>query len=135
LKGPVTPAKIKGVYQTSVPRKPGLVMAITTRVVTLKASLAERVTTEEENIGYKKSDCWQLDDNKNKRPKIGMVGGDSGKDCDGPEFLLCALSYDQEEGSTVTDYTVHVIEYVEEETFDFVTEDKEEESKGGDKSI
>jgi hypothetical protein len=95
--------------------------------------------------GHKKSDCWQLDKNKNKRPKNvrrgnaehghAAISGDSGEDNDGPEFLMCVLRHDEEEGSTVTDYKVPVGKHVEEETFDFMMEYEEEESKGSVGSI
>jgi hypothetical protein len=48
---------------------------------------------------------------------------------------MCALCYDDEEGSTGTYYTVHAIEDVAQKIFYFMIEDKEEEGKGSVKSI
>jgi hypothetical protein len=97
-----------------------------------------------------------LDENKNKRPKNfrggnakhghAAIGDDGGEDKGGPEFLMCALCYDEEEGSMATDYTVWVFEDIEEETieflneheeetFDFMSGNEEEDSEGGVKSI
>jgi hypothetical protein len=68
-------------------------------------------------IGHKKSDCWQLNENKNKCPKNFRGGNtehvhaaiisDSGGDKDGPGFLICAFCYGEDEGITAADYTCH----------------------------
>jgi hypothetical protein len=86
-------------------------------------------------IRYKKSSCWKLDENKNKRPKNfprgntehanAAISAEDGEDGNTPEFLMCALCYDEEEGSTATDYDVHVFNGIEEETIEFVNENDE----------
>jgi hypothetical protein len=97
-----------------------------------------------------------LDEYKNKIPKnfrggnakhanaaISSEGGEDGK---GPEFLMCALCYDEEKDSTATDYAVHVLDDIGEETIEFVNENEEErfdfmsgyeeeESEGGAETI
>jgi hypothetical protein len=102
-------------------------------------------------IRHKNSSCWQLDENKNKHRK-NLRGGNAehknaaistedGEDSNAPEFLMCAICYDEEEGSMATYYAVRVfndikdetIEFVnknDEETFDFMGGYEEEESKG-----
>jgi hypothetical protein len=73
------------------------------------------------------------------------VGGSTiGEDEDGPDFLIYALCYSEEEGITATDYTVRSTEDIEEEMFNFVNEEEtfeflnkneEEDSKGSVESI
>jgi hypothetical protein len=66
-------------------------------------------------IGHKKSDCWQLEENKNKRPEDYLRGnaehvnaaissGTGDEDLDAV-FLICAVCYD-EEGTNEKDITV-----------------------------
>jgi hypothetical protein len=92
-------------------------------------------------IGHRKSDCWQLEQNKNKRPKDYRGGnaehgnaaistGAGNEDSDG-EFLMCAVDYDEEEANDKDTETLEVEhEYDEDETFEFVRENKEEEYEG-----
>jgi hypothetical protein len=87
-------------------------------------------------IGHEKSDCWKLEENKNKRLKdyrrgnadhgYAAISSGTGDDDFDAEFLMCAICYDEEEGMTVTEIAVTTIEYKcdEDETFDFVSEDK-----------
>jgi hypothetical protein len=92
-------------------------------------------------VGHKKSDFWQLEENKNKRPKdylqgnaehgnaaISIGAGDADSDA---EFLMCAAEY-EEEGSNEKDIATidEEHEYDEDETFDFVSKNKEEEYEG-----
>jgi hypothetical protein len=102
-------------------------------------------------IGHKKSNFWQLDENKNRHLKNfrggnaehanDAISAEGGEDGNGPEFLMCALCYDEEQGSTATDYAVRVFDDIEEgkiefvnendaETFDFMSGYEEEESEG-----
>jgi hypothetical protein len=86
------------------------------------------------NIGYKKSDCWQLEENKNKRPKDycrgtakhgnAAISGDTGDDNSDAEFLMCTMCYDEEKGTNEKGITVLADEneYDEDDTFDFVSE-------------
>jgi hypothetical protein len=92
-------------------------------------------------IGHKKSECWQLEENKNKRTKdyrrgnaehgnavisVGTVDDDSDA-----EFLMCTMCYD-EEGTNEKGIAVLADEheYDEDETFDFVSGNEEEEYEG-----
>jgi hypothetical protein len=92
-------------------------------------------------IGHKKSDCWQLEENKNKRPKdyrrgntehgnAAISSGTGDEDSDA-EFLMCAVEY-EEEGANDKDIATldEEHEYDEDETFDFVSENEEEEYEG-----
>jgi hypothetical protein len=97
-----------------------------------------------------------LDENKNKRTKNfrggnaehvnAAISADDGEDGNAPEFLMCALCYDEEEGSIAMDYAVRIFDDTEEETIDFVNENdketfdfmsgyKEEESEGDVETI
>jgi hypothetical protein len=91
-------------------------------------------------IGHKKSDCWQLVENKNKRPKdyrrgAAISSGTGDEDSDA-EFLMCAVCYDKE-GTHKKDIAVIDDEhgYDEDETFDFVSENKEEEYEGSMRAV
>jgi hypothetical protein len=87
-------------------------------------------------IGHKKSSCWQLDENKNKRPKNfrgvnaehanALISSEGGDDGNAPESLMCALCYDEEEGSADMDHVVCVFDGIEEEKIEFVNENDEE---------
>jgi hypothetical protein len=94
------------------------------------------------NIGYKKSDCWQLEENKNKRPKdylrvnaeqsnAVISGGTSDDDLDA-EFLMCDMCYGEEEGTNETGIIVLAIEheYDEDEMFNFASENEEVDYEG-----
>jgi hypothetical protein len=89
------------------------------------------------NIGHEKSDCWQLEENKNKRPKdyrrgnvehgnAAIISSTGDEDSDA-EFLMWAVEY-EEEG--VNDKDIATLdeehEYDEDEIFDFVSENEEE---------
>jgi hypothetical protein len=83
-------------------------------------------------IGHKKYDCWQLEENKNKRPKEyrrgnsehgnAAISGGTGDDDSDAEFLMCAVCYNKE-GTNEKDIAVLADEheYDEDETFDFVS--------------
>jgi hypothetical protein len=84
-------------------------------------------------IGHKKSDCWQLEENKNKRPKdyrrgnaehgnAAISSGTGDEDSDA-EFLMCAVEY-EEEGANDKDIATldEELEYDEDKTFDYVSE-------------
>jgi hypothetical protein len=88
-------------------------------------------------IGHKKSDCWQLEENKKKRPKdyrrgnaehgnYAISSGTGDEDSDA-EFIMCTVCYD-EEGANEKDIAMLDDEhkYDEDETFDFVSENEEE---------
>jgi hypothetical protein len=92
-------------------------------------------------IVHKKFDCWQLEENNNKRPKdyrrgnaehgnAAISGGDGDEDTDA-EFLMCAVEY-EEEGAKDEDIATldEEYEYNEDEKFDFVSENEEEEYEG-----
>jgi hypothetical protein len=92
-------------------------------------------------IGHNKFDCWQLAENENKRPKdyhrgnaehreTATSSGTGDKDSDA-EFLMCAVCYDKE-GANEKDIAMldDEHEYDEYETFDFVSENEEEENEG-----
>jgi hypothetical protein len=67
-------------------------------------------------IGHKKSHCWQLEENKNNRPKDyrpgnaehgnAAISGGTGDDDSDAEFLICAMCYDEEEGKNEEDIAV-----------------------------
>jgi hypothetical protein len=92
-------------------------------------------------IGHKRSDCWQLEENKNKRPMDyrrgdaehgnATIGGGAGDEDSDAEFLMCAVEY-EEEGAKDEDIATldEEYEYDKDETFDFVSEDEEEEYEG-----
>jgi hypothetical protein len=92
-------------------------------------------------IGHKKSDCWQLEENKNKRPEDYLRGnaehgntaissGTGDEDSDA-EFLVCAVQY-EEEGANDKDIATldEEHEYDEDETFDFVSEKRRRRVRG-----
>jgi hypothetical protein len=99
-----------------------------------------------DNIRHKKSDCWQLEENKNKRPKDYLRGNaehgnatissGTGDEHSDAEFLKCAVCYD-DEGANEKDIVMldDEHEYNEDETFDFVSENKEEEYEGSMMSL
>jgi hypothetical protein len=90
-------------------------------------------------IGHKKSECWQLEKNNNKRPKDyrrgnaehgnPAISGGTGDDDSDAKFLMCAMCYDKEEVTNEEGISVLTDkhEYNEDETFDFVSENEEEE--------
>jgi hypothetical protein len=104
LEGPVTTVKRRSIiYQISVLRKPGLVMTIVMQVIACNHC---------GNIGHNKYDCWQLEENKNKRPENFCGGsghghtairGEGKKDEDGPKFLMCTLCSREEKFKTIND--------------------------------
>jgi hypothetical protein len=98
-------------------------------------------------IGHKKSECWKLEGNKNKRLKdyrqvnaehgnAAISGGTRDNDSDA-EFLMCAMCYDEEEGTNETGITVLADkhEYDEHEIFNFVSENEEEYYEGSNMSF
>jgi hypothetical protein len=90
-------------------------------------------------IGHKNSDCWQLEENKNKRPKDyrrgnaehgnAAISGGTGDDDSDAEFLMCAMCFGEEDGRNEEGNAVLADEheYDEYETFEFVSENEEEE--------
>jgi hypothetical protein len=92
-------------------------------------------------IGHKKSDCWQLEENKNKRPKdyrrgnaehgnaaISSGAGDEDSDA---EFLMCAVEYEEEGANDEYIATLNEEhEYDEDEILEFVSENEAEEYEG-----
>jgi hypothetical protein len=84
-------------------------------------------------IGDKKSDCWHLEEHKNKRPKDyrrgnaehgnAVISSGTGDEDSDAEFLMCAVEY-EEEGANDKDIATldEEHEFDEDETFDFVSE-------------
>jgi hypothetical protein len=91
-------------------------------------------------IGHKKSDCWQLEKNKNKRPKDyrrgndehgnAAIGSGTGDEDSDAEFLMCAVCYDEEGAEKDIAMLDDEHEYDEDKTFDFVSENEEEDYQG-----
>jgi hypothetical protein len=91
-------------------------------------------------IGHKKSDCWQLEENKNKRPKDyhrgndergnAAIGSGTGDEDSDANFIMCAVGYYEEENEKDMATLDDEHEYDEDETFEFVSENEEEEYEG-----
>jgi hypothetical protein len=126
-------------------------MEIAIQVVTLKASSLKHATMVEKLVTRSLIfGSWTKIRTSARRTSAEeklstMISGDRGEDKYGPDFLMRALCYYEEEGSTADmDYTIRAIKDIEEEmfdfvneedTFDFVNENEEEDSKGNVKSI
>jgi hypothetical protein len=110
----------------------GLVMAITTLVTTLKASLVKHATTVTKLVTRSMIvGSWTKIRTSARRIFVEekmstatLISGDRGEDNYGPNFHMRALCYDEEEGSTAAmDYTIRAIKDIEEKMFDFVNEE------------
>jgi hypothetical protein len=98
-------------------------------------------------IGHKKSDCWQLEENKNKRPKDyrhgnaehgnDVISGGTGDNNSDAMFLMYSMCNSDEEGTNETDIVVPTAdhEYDEDEMFDIVSKNEEVDFEGSVMSL